>query len=93
LKIDIKTTTPVKITGGYEFLFKIGGENISSQLLVENGYIATPGNDWATLTIPISGVLSSTTLTGSEFGIILNYSDAGTDFAGISFDNMRFDPK
>ena len=92
-KVDIKTEAPIKLTGGYEFIFKIGGENISSLLIVENGYIATPGNEWATLTIPIEGVLSSPTKTGSEFGIVLNWSDAGIDFTGLSFDNMRFDPK
>lgn len=92
-KVDIKTTLPIKITGGYEFIFKIGGENISSQLIVENGYIATPGNEWATLTIPISGVLTSPTKNSGDFGIVLNYSDAGTDFSGLCFDNMRFDPK
>ena len=93
LKIDMKTAKPILITGGYEFIFKIGGENVSSQLLVSGNYIATPDNDWATLTIPISGVFSNPTKNSGDFGIILNYSDGGTDFAGLSFDNLRFDPK
>jgi len=93
LKVDIKTTKPIKLTGDYQFLFRIGGADVSSQLIVEDGYIVTPGNEWATLTIAIDGVLSSPTSSSGEFGIILNYSDAGTDFAGLSFDNMRFDPK
>ena len=89
----MKTAKPILITGGYEFIFKIGGENVSSQLLVSGNYIATPDNDWATLTIPISGVFSNPTKNSGDFGIILNYSDGGTDFAGLSFDNLRFDPK
>lgn len=93
LKIDIKVPNPITITGGYEFFFRIGGQDISSQLIVINNKIATPGNEWATLTIPISDKLSNPTSVGGEFGIILNYSDAGTDFAGLSFDNLRFDLK
>lgn len=93
LKIDIKVPNPITITGGYEFFFRIGGQDISSQLIVINNKIATPGNEWATLTIPISDKLSNPTSVGGEFGIILNYSDGGTDFAGLSFDNMRFDLK
>ena len=93
LKVDIKTIKPILITGGYEFIFKIGGENVSSQLIVSGNYIATPDNDWATLTIPISGVLSNPTKNSGDFGIVLNSSDAGTDFAGLCFDNIRFDPK
>jgi len=93
LKVDIKTIKPIRITGGYEFIFKIGGENVSSQLIVSDNYIATPDNDWATLTIPISGAFSNPTKNSGDFGIILNSSDAGTDFAGLCFDNLRFDPK
>ena len=93
LKIDIKVPNPITITGGYEFFFRIGGQDISSQLIVINNKIATPCNEWATLTIPISDKLSNPTSVGGEFGIILNYSDAGTDFAGLSFDNLRFDLK
>ncbi len=91
-KVDIKTEKPIKLTGGYEFIFMIGGENLTSQLIVEDGCIATPGNEWTTLTIPISG-LSNPTLTSGNFGIVLNWSDAGIDFSGLCFDNMRFDPK
>ncbi len=93
MKIDIKVPNPITITGGYEFIFKIGGEDISSQLMVINNKIATPGNEWATLTIPITGKLSNPTKNSGDFGIILNYSDAGTDFAGLSFDNLRYDLK
>lgn len=93
LKIDIKTTTPIKITGDYEFIIKIGGENVKTKLMVENGYIVTPSNDWATLTIPVEGIFSNPTKNAGDFGIILDYSDAGTDFAGLCFDNIRFDPK
>lgn len=91
LKVDIKVPKPISITGDYEFLFRIGGMDVPSKLLVTNNQIATPGNEWATVTIPISGKLPNPTGTSGEFGIILNYSDAGTDFAGLSFDNMRFD--
>ncbi|MDP4276061.1 MAG: IPT/TIG domain-containing protein [Bacteroidota bacterium] len=91
-KVDIKTTTPIKITGNYEFQFMIGGETLSSQLIVNGDYITT-GGEWATLTIPIAGKLSNPTLSSGNFGIVLNSSDAGTDFAGLCFDNMRFDPK
>ena len=93
LKIDMKVPKPITITGGYEFIFKIGGENVSSQLIVINNKIATPGNEWATLTIPISGIFSNPTKNSGDFGIVLNYSDAGTDFAGLSFDNLRYDLK
>jgi len=93
LKVDIKTNKPIKITGDYEFIFKIGGEDVKSKLMVEGDYIVTPGNDWATLTLAIDGVLSNPTRNGGDFGIVLNYSDAGTDFAGLCFDNIRFDPK
>lgn len=93
LKIDIKTIKPIKITGDYEFIFKIGGEDVKSKLIVDGEYIVTPNNDWATLTIPIAGVLSSPTKNSGDFGIVLNYSDGGTDFAGLCFDNLRFDPK
>ena len=91
LKVDIKVPKPISITGDYEFLFRIGGMDVPSKLLVTNNQIATPGNEWATVTIPISGKLPNPTGTSGQFGIILNYSDAGTDFAGLSFDNMRFD--
>lgn len=93
LKIDIKTTTPIQITGDYEFIIKIGGEDVKTKLMVENGYIVTPSNDWATLSIPVEGILSNPTKNSGDFGIVLNYSDAGTDFAGLCFDNIRFDPK
>lgn len=93
LKVDIKTTTPILITGGYEFIFKFGGEDVTSQLMVEGNYIVTPNNDWATITIPIAGKLSNPTKNTGDFGIVLNYSDGGTDFAGLCFDNIRFDPK
>jgi len=93
LKVDIKTATPIKLTGGYDFIFKIGGQDISSQLVVEDGYIVTPGNEWTTLTMNIDGVLSNPTSSSGDFGIILNWSDGGIDFAGLSFDNLRFDPK
>jgi len=91
LKVDIKTTTPIKITGGYEFIFKFGGEDIKSQLMVDGDYIATPNNDWATITMPISGILSNPTKSSGDFGIVLNYSDAGTDFSGLCFDNIRYE--
>lgn len=91
LKVDVKVPKPIAITGDYEFLFRIGGQDVPSKLLVTNNQIATPGNEWATVTIPISGKLSNPTGNSGEFGIILNYSDGGTDFAGLSFDNMRFD--
>ena len=90
-KVDIKATTPIKINGTYEFLFLIGSEQISSQLIVEDGYIRTPNNDWATLTIPISGLTSPTKNSG-DFGIVMN-SNNGNDFAGLCFDNLRYDPK
>lgn len=93
LKVDIKTETPITITGDYQFKFRIGGEDVSSKLLVTNNQIVTPGNDWATVTIPIDGILSNPTIDSGEFGIILDYSDDGTDFAGLSFDNLRFDLK
>lgn len=93
LKVDIKTTQPIKITGDYEFIFKFGGEDVKSKLMVVGEYIVTPSNDWATITIPIDGVLSNPTKNGGDFGIVLNYSDDGTDFAGLCFDNIRFDPK
>ena len=93
MKIDIKVAQPILITGEYEFKIEIGGEDVSTQLMVDGNYIATPNNDWATLTIPISGILSNPTKVSGNFGIILNYSDANTNFAGLSFDNLRFDPK
>lgn len=92
LKVDIKATKPIKITGGYEFIFKIGGEDVKSQLMVEGDFIATPNNDWATITIPLTG-LSNPTKNAGDFGIVLNYSDGSTDFSGLCFDNIRFDPK
>lgn len=91
LKVDIKATQPILITGGYEFLFRIGGQDVSSQLMVEGNYITTPANDWATITLPISGKLSNPTNTGGEVGIILNWSDAGINFSGLCFDNIRFE--
>ncbi len=91
LKVDIKVTQPILITGGYEFLFRIGGQDVSSQLMVEGNYITTPANDWATITLPISGKLSNPTNTGGEVGIILNWSDAGINFSGLCFDNIRFE--
>jgi hypothetical protein len=91
LKVDMKTATPIKITGAYEFQFMIGGETISSTLLVSGDYITTDG-EWATLTLPIS-TLTSPTKNSGNFGIVLNGSDAATDFAGLSFDNIRFEPK
>ena len=91
LKIDIKVENPITITGDYEFSFRIGGEDVPSKLLVENNKIATPDNDWVTLVIPINGILSNPTKASGEFGIILNYSDGGTNFSGLSFDNLRFD--
>ena len=75
LKVDIKVPKPISITGDYEFLFRIGGMDVPSKLLVTNNQIATPGNEWATVTIPISGKLPNPTGTSGEFGIILNYSD------------------
>lgn len=91
LKVDIKVTQRILITGGYEFLFRIGGQDVSSQLMVEGNYITTPANDWATITLPISGKLSNPTNTGGEVGIILNWSDAGINFSGLCFDNIRFE--
>ncbi len=91
LKVDIKVTQPILITGGYEFLFRIGGQDVSSQLMGEGNYITTPANDWATITLPISGKLSNPTNTGGEVGIILNWSDAGINFSGLCFDNIRFE--
>lgn len=91
LKVDIKAAAPITITGDYEFFFRIGGEDVPSKLLVVNNQIATPDNDWVTLTIPIDGILSNPTKASGEFGIILNFSDGGTNFSGLSFDNLRFD--
>jgi len=91
LKVDIKATQPILITGGYEFLFRIGGQDVSSQLMVEGNYITTPANDWATITMPISGKLSNPTNAGGEVGIILSWSDAGINFSGLCFDNIRFE--
>ena len=93
MKIDIKVAQPILITGAYQFIIKIGDEDISTQLMVDGNYIATPNNDWATLTIPISGFLSNPTKASGTFGIVLNSSDANTNFSGLSFDNLRFDPK
>ncbi|MDP2335065.1 MAG: IPT/TIG domain-containing protein [Bacteroidota bacterium] len=93
MKIDIKVAKPILITGGYEFIIRIGGQDVKTQLMVDGNYIATPNNDWATLTIPISGILSNPTKSSGDFGIILSYSDGGTNFAGLSFDNLRYDPK
>jgi hypothetical protein len=60
--------------------------------MVDGDYIATPNNDWATITMPLTG-LSNPTKNAGDFGIVLNYSDGSTDFSGLCFDNIRFDPK
>ena len=93
MKVDIKVAQPILITGSYEFRIKIGEEDVTTQLMVDGNYIATPNNEWATLTLPISGILSNPTKSSGTFGIVLNYSDGNTNFTGLSFDNLRFDPK
>jgi hypothetical protein len=92
-KIDIKATKPITITGGYEFQFSIGGEKISSQLIVDGDYIKTKNNDWETLRIEVGDLLPNPTSSSGDYGIILNNSPGDMDFAGLCFDNLRFDPK
>lgn len=93
LKVDIKATTPIKVTGTYEFIFRVGGQNVSARLMEDGDYIKTQDNDWQTLVIPIDAAFTGAINATGETGIILNAKPGDMDFKGLCFDNMRFDPK
>lgn len=90
LKIDIKTETPVAVNDGYEMAAYIGGNAVVIPFPEKDGYIDTNGA-WMTVTMDASS-LPNPTPTSGDFGIICN-NPAGMDWAGLSFDNLRFDPK
>ncbi len=91
LKMDIKTTKPVKVNSGYDLIVRIGGEAVSIVFPLENGVLDTQG-DWITIKMNITGVLSNPTSAANDFGLICN-NGAGTNWSGLCMDNVRFDPK
>ena len=93
LKVDIKATTPIKVTGTYEFIFRVGDQNVSARLIEDGDYIKTKDNDWETLVIPIDAAFTGAINASGTSGIILNAKPGDMDFKGLCFDNMRFDPK
>ncbi|MDA3878807.1 MAG: IPT/TIG domain-containing protein [Prolixibacteraceae bacterium] len=90
LKIDIKTETPITVNDGFSIATYIGGNAVEIPLPVKGGVIDTKG-DWITIQMDISGLPNPTPASG-DYGIICNNA-ADMDWAGLSFDNMRYDPK
>lgn len=93
LKVDVKATAPILVTGSYEFIFRVGDQNVSARLMEDGAYIKTKDNDWQTLVIPIDAAFTGAINAGGTSGIVLNAKPGDMDFRGLCFDNMRFDPK